>query len=546
MTICLDRSLAKSVFMTAPPRKRRRSSRKNNSSEPATTTQLTALGGDVRWAWHIVPLQNGKQLAATCEHNHVRLFGLPGQHSTVRSFRASVRPVLSMCALSADVVLTGWCCGMLATFRGSTGRRIATLSIGGEDAFATAMAPLGARHFVVGTVSGELRFFEHANGGALRELARRRKAHAQRVCNIAVYDDVLATASADSTARVWNGRSCARLADLPHPNPVFCVSLNRTRVATGAQDEVRIFRNGGDYALQFVIPNVHDAAVLRSVTLIGEELLLTTAGADSNLVFICLAQKRPLVRTSVKNLNGIYGAAVLADGRIAVCGMSDKSACGAIVEPPFDVSGAVRAHGMSLFLDESDTLAFSESSPMENSFSEPRSLASRYSKPESETDPLTSPSSVIQGAESLSPVSASSEIFDKNQNLHNNEILDKGEKLLSEDEILSIMRQWAKRGASSDVVSGLDANELSDMMSSYILGYSSRYVAKFQPLKQCLRTFFEDNCIRGEVLTGEYRLDENEVHDGIMDAFAADSEIGRRLGHKVLVRKFLSQVANTK
>lgn len=505
---------ALSKAVKTPPSKRRRHS---SEGEAIRWQRLCALGGTgVKWAWHIVALSDGR-LVATCSQDHVRIFNVGDMRSA--EFRASNRPVLALCALGGgNVVVSSWCCGRVVMHIGDRILGEATMDNGD---FGTAIAQIDADHFVCATVKGDLRVYEHHNGWMLRERARVH-AHSLRVCGVAAYKGVIVTASADASAAVWCVRSLCRMATLRHGAAVSCVSVRGTRIATGSMRDVRIYRNGEDYALLLVVraPHGTPAAILRSVSLIGDTLLLSSAGGDSDIMFTCLIRERSVAKVQAAELDGVYGVAVLPDSRIAACGISTYGPCGVVIPAPTVIAARIQAHAKALFNgEEHQSVALTDYTSVKMTEESVTSECANSRTPVT----YTSPTTVVERASGCSETESM--------------------EAVDGDDEMSALRRWEQAGASAETVSTLCSSDLAEMIAAYIVGYSSRRLRMFRALKCCLARYFEHSYIQGDAVVGVHRLNGKELYDGIMKAFEADKSVGVRLGLKVVVSKFLSQTA---
>lgn len=289
------------------------------------------------WVLAMAPLPDGNRVATACNDGFVRVFALGGAGDTstsrayLRTFEAHKGGVHEVCALGGDVLATsGREDGIVATWRASSGERVATLRV--SETHALGMAVVGRDCIAVGAQNGEsgdLVFLSHDGGRDLREDARRIAAHQGWIHRVVVHGNVLVTAASDITAAAWDAKTREKRAVLTgisglvnvRAHTVWCAAINDRIIATGVEmgledNCIRIHRNGGDFALLAVLVGVHSDAIV-GLTLVGDYLL--SASFDETIAVTTITENgRPLVRARVSAGFPVLSAALLAGRRVAV------------------------------------------------------------------------------------------------------------------------------------------------------------------------------------------------------------------------------------
>jgi WD40 repeat protein len=128
-----------------------------------------------------------------------------------------------------------------------------------------------------------------------------------------------------------------------HTSSVRSVDMSKWLVVTASLDTtVRVYNTDRGYLCTAVLDWIHADWVL-SVAVIGDDLIFS-ASRDST---VCIAQ--PLSDTVVARTElsyGIFSAACLADGRLAVCGDGGNAV---FINAPAAATDILRAHGATEF-----------------------------------------------------------------------------------------------------------------------------------------------------------------------------------------------------
>jgi hypothetical protein len=183
-------------------------------------------------------------------------------------------------------------------------------------------------------------FYTHHRGRGMEEAARIAHAHIDSVIDCAVCRELLATASLDKTAAVWNADSRDRFGRLRgHTNSVLSVDMNDRLVDTASWDTtVRVYNAEHGYSCTAVLDWIHTACVY-SVALSGGDHILST----SLVCTMCVTQLLPCdVVARTQWSYPVKCAAVLLDGRHAVSGWIGSALVDAAVH-------VLRAHGAAAF-----------------------------------------------------------------------------------------------------------------------------------------------------------------------------------------------------
>lgn len=239
-----------------------------------------------------------------------------------------------LAALGGGVIACGGDDGMLMTVRASTGQRLDTLQMESRSEV-RALAAVRDGVLVAGCENGALVSLSHSGGRKLRVVDQYKPAGTS-FFSIAVYGDVVVTASRDKTAAVWSAVTQKRLAVLfGHRDWVRCTALGKRFIATGSDDKsIRLYENNGSYSLVRVLEGLHTDYV-RHFEFLGEDMLLSGSD-DKSLAFTSLSAARSMARVDFGYR--ILSVAILSDGRLACVGWKAGST---LLSLPAPVSGEV-------------------------------------------------------------------------------------------------------------------------------------------------------------------------------------------------------------
>lgn len=227
--------------------------------------------------------------------------------------------------VEGDVLASAGEDGKLIMWSAEHGRAIEALWLSNHSVRTVASR---AGHIIVGTTTGDLITYAHQGGRHLTRVSRTICAHKSRIWNVIIAGSVLLTGAKDHTVDVWNIELITRRAVLVHTYSVRDITASDGHIVTCSADELRVYRNGADYALLRVVTGLHvktgldeRSAWLNSVNFIGAGTVVT-ASFDGILTFTDVETARPVARVRTA-CNGIYSATVLPCGRVVVTEQGD-------------------------------------------------------------------------------------------------------------------------------------------------------------------------------------------------------------------------------
>lgn len=280
------------------------------AQRPLHSRVLGGKSGRVRHA----AAETGHIATACASDKGLNFFALSGGASPLRTSRQSNKfPEYSraLSGLGRGFFASSAEGGLVSTWRASTGKRLETVQILSNDDEGMAIAALGVKGFVVGT--------------------------------LAVHGDRVVTASGDRTAAVWSATTHERIAVLrDYKRAVFCADITDRFLATGSADgKIRMYENFGSFPLIRVLEGLHSSSVCH-VSLLNGTTLMSASGPS--LYFTSLPNGRPLARVDFGF--PVLSAAVLPDGRLACVGWEMKAV---VFSPPAEVSEALKKPAAALF-----------------------------------------------------------------------------------------------------------------------------------------------------------------------------------------------------
>lgn len=293
---------------------------------PARYTPLFTQSDSVN---RVVVIQQYEVVATACNDGNVRVYSYDTRGDPVHVMSAHSDTVEDMAHVGGDVLVTTGADGMLITWSALKGKPLEAMKL--EERAVRAVAALPSGDIVVGTMCGDLIFITHANGRKLERGARVHRAHSCQIFDLVSKAGVLLTLADDWAVGVWDATTRARRAILAHSHWVMCASATRERIATVNKSELRIYRNGDDYALQAVIRGLHSADMLFAVAFAAPTVVMT-GGADGMLAFASVDSPHSAVARVRTSCNGIWDAALMSDGRVVVAERGDCE--NAIIELP--------------------------------------------------------------------------------------------------------------------------------------------------------------------------------------------------------------------
>lgn len=291
----------------------------------------------------VVLPKNGK-IATACLDGHVRVFGAEGGCNALLDIHAHANRIYGLAAVDEHILATvSLEDGKLHTWDAQTGRRIHTLDVGGV----CAIAAVGPETLAAGLITGAVIFIRHTRGGQLAEVARPRRVHTGWIRDIAWHEDVMVTASADKSARVWSLRARLPLAVLRgHQHYVMCTAVNSRYIATGSCDRtVRLYANGAEakFPLISVLHGLHSKQIY-AVQFIGPDLLLS--GSWDRTMCFTAAPPDPQPIARLKTNSWINDTAITVDGEIAWGGNNGNAS---VWTPPLAAVDAAKKHALKTF-----------------------------------------------------------------------------------------------------------------------------------------------------------------------------------------------------
>lgn len=593
---------------------------------------MTVLRGHSRCVRRIAALPKSNALATASDDGGVRIYALNSDGRPLHALRCHDHRAQGLAELCTDVLLSVGQDGMIKTWNVRTGEQLGEASLESDRRGCTLARALDGRSFVVGTNRGDLIFYDHDRGLNVREIARRRRAHADRINDIDV-DSVaneMLTASNDGKAHVWSMTPWRPIGTLHHRDRVFCAHIGRAFILTGGTNEIFLFRRGGEFP-PFTTVRV-GPGVVWSIHTMADDSLAMTAG-DNVLSFTCLATGRcvEVVPTSSKH---VLSTDVLPNGAVAYCGSGQNSA--GFVCMPSTVAEAVQVYadkknGVLRTVTSAPHVpppppvevppppppmlagpptppspagSVTPSSPPATQSRDPRLRAAsarsdphyrdksrQYAKEEREqgdsrsrdrewypkiervrdtrSQQASQPTGRSRSTSSRSneqaenytrrqsrfsaqpPKSAGYPSGEANEQspeastslewarVKKSGASNSASSVTDEDAAVRVMRDWSAKGVSASVVRVLEAPELASMMASFMLRYRETWKSKFDGLRSCLHTFFDDNFLTGEDIVGKERVKTEDLYEGIIGALEKDSSIGAKMGLKNGVLRLL-------
>jgi hypothetical protein len=248
----------------------------------------------------------------------------------------------ALAALGGDIIFSGGeddC--KVVTWNAASGEGLGEGAAGGGVG---ALAALDGGRFVAGTIGGDVVFYTHHGGCGVEESARIAGAHKDWVHDFAVCGGRLATTSRDKTVSVWSVDSRKRLAKRRgHTDWVKSVDMNDRLVVTSSADmTVRVYNAERGFSSAAVLDGLHTNFV-GSIAIIGEDHILS-ASHDGTACVTQLSPSVVVARTALSYY--VYCAAILPDGRLAVCGFGGNAA---LIDAPAAAAGILKTHGKAAF-----------------------------------------------------------------------------------------------------------------------------------------------------------------------------------------------------
>lgn len=277
-----------------------------------------------------VALPGARVALAFGEDGEARVFALSDARHALVEVRLHATKITDMASLGGDIVASADCGGRVRVWDASSGALLGSVDLSSRRRMWTAVCALGVGSFAVGDSAGNMHFLEHEQGRRVRRVRCVRRAHRRYVSWLAHHDGTLVAASDDWSASVWDASAQRCVTRLPHSYRVFCVAVSATHIATACGKEVRLYRNGADYAMLSVYRGLHADFKCFSVALASADLLVT-GGVDSLVSYTSIEMGAPLARcrTSVASMTNIE---LTDDGSIVAC--SEWGDQCAIVQPP--------------------------------------------------------------------------------------------------------------------------------------------------------------------------------------------------------------------
>ena len=233
----------------------------------------------------------------------------------VREFRAPVRGVVCVAALGGGAVALGGEDGRVAVLDSMNGgllwagrvhagrNRVRALVLHEETLYVTAGADIcSVAVFGGGCVLRVVRRVRGAHGGLL-----------VRRVSVGIKGDVVLSTGRDAAVVVWTP-ALKRIARLQHSVEVTCMTATRDAIVTAAADEIRIYQNGGSFALRACLRGLSPPVTLLPSADGRAVLSVARRGAWA------LVDATSISHTRVAGSERCYHAARTSDGRLLIAG----------------------------------------------------------------------------------------------------------------------------------------------------------------------------------------------------------------------------------
>ncbi len=156
-----------------------------------------------------------------------------------------------------------------------------------------------------------------------------------------------------------------------------------------------------------------------------------------------------------------------------------------------------------------------------------------------ETPSVTSKSVELTSSEDSSPVVVPLEC---KENISTLAQPDQPARISTADLSETALKHWEEQGVSREVATNLEPRELAAMMAAFMLRYRLSWKEKFEPLKECLADFFDDNFITADDIVGALPISVAELTSNIIEALKKDKRIGAKMGLLNGVERFLKAI----
>ena len=308
---------------------------------------------EVEDARRLIALGDGKNFVAGAGNGKLYVFRTNTKGKAKDIVDGKMNPALknsfkALAPLGGSVFATGDDKALVTTWDAKNREPNATIELHNNEV--SSIVALSEDSFLVGTATGHLGSFGHRAGRALQEVAVVHDAHDGVITALVAKNGLVVSTSNDRTAKVWDMESLKPLSTLNHGHSVLAVDVDSHFIVTGCTEgEIRVYRNGEDYALEKIMRGLHGNGAVRSVTLLPDNVLMST-GVDGCVVFTDIFYQKPMERVQFDG--PVYAASVLRDGRIVTCGKVAE--VNQIFEPPTGLVELVKAHAREVFGAEVD------------------------------------------------------------------------------------------------------------------------------------------------------------------------------------------------
>lgn len=283
------------------------------------------------WVRNILFIPESGLIATAGMDSTIRIFDIDLiiEGKPVRYLNAHTSMVRSLILLDTNIVASAGADGNVMLWCPTNGDLLDRTHIAATEA--TAMVKLDNNRFIVGSGIGELFVYWHDKGGSLQEIRRIYQAHNSMVSDIAANDNLVLSVSDDRSAVLRDAHKYTKVVKWRHKHPITAAAISERNIVTASFDTLRI-RTVDRLHITKIWVGIHPGSWIYSLKFISNSFLMTT-GANGIINVIDLTEEKPSA-TLKTDLDAVWDAEVLLDGRIAVCG--SWNLCSFIIKPVMD------------------------------------------------------------------------------------------------------------------------------------------------------------------------------------------------------------------